>query len=268
MNRDVSFLPEIERIAREAGDIFRNAAHIEDSVSAKGSAINLVTEYDKKVQAFLEDELRQLLPGANFLGEENGEDIFKPEYKNGWLFIIDPIDGTSNFIKSYNPSVVSIGLFKDGKPYIGVVYNPRMEELFSAELGCGAFLNGKPIHSSRESLLHSLVVFGTAPYYERSLIQGAFESAFSYMGRCIDVRRSGSVAWDLCSVAAGRAGLYFEPKVQIWDCAAGALILTEAGGKLTDFEGNPLPMNGPSEIVGASEGVAKETYLPVSCLSG
>lgn len=261
MNYDPSLLPAIERIAREAGDIYRNAAHIEDSVTEKGSEINLVTEYDKRVQIFLENELRRLLPEANFLGEENGEDIFKPEYKSGWLFIIDPIDGTSNFIKGYNPSVTSIGLFKDGKPYIGVVYNPRMDELFSAELGRGAFLNGRTIRSSRQSLMHSLVVFGTAPYYERSLIQTAFTKAFSYMGRCIDVRRSGSVAWDLCSVAAGRVGLYFEPFVQLWDYAAGALILTEAGGTLTDLEGNPLAMNGPSGIAGASEGVAKEEYL-------
>lgn len=262
MTEQISLLPAIERIAREAGQIYLNAAHVEDFVSSKGNIANLVTEYDKKVQIFLENELLKLLPDAHFLGEENGEDIFKTEYGSGWLFILDPIDGTSNFITGYAPSVTSIGLFRDGAPYIGVVYCPRMDELFSAELGRGAFLNGRPIHSSRQDLSHNLVIFGTSAYYEKSIIRRAFDTAYSYMGRCMDVRRSGSAAWDLCSVAAGRAGLYVEPKIQLWDCAAGVLILSEAGGISTDFDGRPLALTGPVSIAAAGEGVAKGTYLP------
>ena len=253
---------EIEAAAREAGKIILNASDIMKTISEKDSEKNLVTEYDKQVQEFLETRLLEVLPEARFLGEENHEDLFREEYGSGWLFVIDPIDGTSNFIFGYRPSVTSIGLFKDGKPYAGVVYNPYSDIMISAVKGSGAFQNGVPVRSASLPLSRSLVSIGTAPYYEEQEIRKAFDLGFSYMLRCVDVRRSGSAAWDICQVACGVTGLFLEPVLQIWDYAAAAVILEEAGGRITDFSGNPLSYRGPSEIIAASAGVAAEDYLP------
>ena len=253
---------EIEAAAREAGQIILNASDIMKTISEKGSEKNLVTEYDKQVQEFLEARLMEVCPEARFLGEENHEDLFHEEYKRGGLFVIDPIDGTSNFIFGYRPSVTSIGLFKDGMPYAGVVYNPYSDTMFSAVKGAGAMQNGAPVRSGSLPLSRSLVSIGTAPYYEEEVIHKAFELGFSYMLRCVDVRRSGSAAWDICQVACGVTGLFLEPVLQIWDYAAAAVILEEAGGRITDFSGSPLSYRGPSGIIAASAGVAAEDYLP------
>ena len=259
-----NLLKSIEKIAEEAGKIVLEAHGIRQTVSEKSDFRNLVTKYDKQVQEFLIRELTQILPEASFLGEEWGRDAFREEYRKGWLFVLDPIDGTSNFICGLIPSVVSIGLFKDGKPYIGVVYEPHLKQLFAAERSCGAHLNGVPIHSSELPLSMSLVTFGTSAYYDGATIKAAFDAAHSYMGKCIDIRRTGSAAYDLCSVAAGITGLYIEPYIQLWDYAAGALIAEEAGCRVTDFCGEPLSYDGPSGVAAASSGTASEEYLPKS----
>ena len=134
--------------------------------------------------------------------------------------------------------------------------------MISAVKGSGAFQNGVSVRSASLPLSRSLVSIGTAPYYEEQEIRKAFDLGFSYMLRCVDVRRSGSAAWDICQVACGVTGLFLEPVLQIWDYAAAAVILEEAGGRITDFSGNPLSYRGPSEIIAASAGVAEEDYLP------
>lgn len=144
------------------------------------------------------------MPEAVFVGEE--EDIHASIAK-GYAFIVDPIDGTTNFIKDYHVSAISVGLALDGERYMGVVYNPYLNELFTAVKGQGAYLNGVPIHVSSQPLENGVVLFGTAPYYEE-LNQKSFEMAYDYFKRSLDVRRSGSAALDLCSVAAGRAELF------------------------------------------------------------
>ena len=248
--------------ARKAGAIMLEGVKSRREVFAKDGHANFVTSYDKKVQDFLFQTLGSAIPEAHFLGEENGKDTFSGEDTKGLTFVIDPIDGTSNFMNGLFPSVTSIGLLKDGAPYLGVVYCPYADQLFSAEKGKGAFENGKQIHTSKAPLKESLVTMGTGPYYE-GLPEKAFRQAALYMDRCIDIRRSGSAAFDLCMVAAGHTGLYFEPLIQLWDYCAGALICTEAGGTVTGYDGRPLPFNGPSSVVAASEGVAKEKgYLP------
>ena len=238
------------------------ASDIMSVTEAKGNASNLVTKYDREVQAFLEERLHRILPEARFLGEENHEDLFREEFRKGWLLVIDPIDGTSNFIYGYRPSVISVALMKDGQSHLGIIYNPYENDLFSAEKGCGALRNGKPMFSSELSLSKSLVSMGTAPYYENEKIRYAFDTALSYMSRCVDVRRSGSAAYDLCMVACGTLGLFFEPVLQLWDYAAGALIVEEAGGVVTDMTGGKLSYSGPSSVIAAGHGVSSEDYLP------
>jgi len=214
------------------------------------------------VQEYLFRELKAILPDAAFMGEEEGQDTFRDEYRKGWLFVIDPIDGTNNFVHRFRPSTTSIGLFKDGKPYIGIIYNPYWDELFTAEKGCGAYLNGRPIHSSTEPLSRSMVSLGTAVYYGDAIEHRAMQTAQYYLDRCVDLRRVGVASYDLCLVAMGVNGLYFETNLALWDFAAGAVILEEAGGKLTDMDGNEIPFTGYSSVLAASEGVAKEDYLP------
>lgn len=245
-------IEDIEIIAKEAGEIMVNA--IRPKVMAKEGHANFCTEMDEKIQAFLFEKLGKAIPDASFLGEEDGEDVFTSKMEKGYCFVIDPIDGTSNFIYGYRPSVVSIALLKDGAPFMAVVYNPYDDVLFSAEAGKGAYMNGEKIMSSDAPLSDSLTVFGTAPYYTE-LQERTFEIAKNLLPLCVDLRRSGTAAWDMCCVAMGRCSLYFELKIQLWDYAAAALIATEAGCTATDIEGNELSYKGATSALVRARGV-------------
>lgn len=258
---------QIQAIAREAGEIILRAgissenAITGETVSAKPGHANYVTFYDGQVQSFLFDRLSKILPQAAFYGEEDGKNVFLDSYRTGDTFVIDPIDGTSNFMKGYRPSVISIGLLRDGEPWLGVVYAPFSDQMFSAVRGEGAYENGIPIHSSEDPLETSLVLMGTAPYRE-DLSGKAFALGARYISRCIDIRRSGSAAWDFCMVASGRIGFYFEPQACLYDFAAGACIAMEAGAAVTDLYGNPISFTGDSSLAAASAGVSGSDYLP------
>ncbi|MCR4903908.1 MAG: inositol monophosphatase [Butyrivibrio sp.] len=241
----LQILSKIEKVVAESGKIILKADRSNNVITSKEGHANFVTKYDKKVQEVLENKLLDILPKARFVGEE-GE--HNEEKGSGFEFIVDPIDGTTNFIKDYHVSAISVGLVKDGKPYIGVVYNPYLKEMFTAITGIGAWCNGRNIHVSDNELENGIVLFGTSPYYEE-LNKKSFDTAFSYFKRSLDIRRSGSAALDLCSIAAGRAELYFELILQPWDYAAGALIVTEAGGKVTTFEGGEVTYNKPCSIL-------------------
>lgn len=262
-NRDeeLQLTEAIGQVARDAGKIILSAREIENQTTVKSGHANFVTEYDKRVQAFIFEELHRILPEANFVGEEDGAEQFRPEYREGYAFVVDPIDGTMNFMQGLDLSVISIGLLREGKPWIGVVYNPYRELLFSAVHGRGACLNGEQIHCSREPLSRSLVEFGTSPYYPE-LSKKSLAIAGEYLKRGADLRRFGTAAWDLSLCAWGKLGIYFELRLGLWDYCAGALIAMESGCRVTDIEGNPLHFQGPSSILCASAGAAEEDYLP------
>ncbi len=245
-------LDRIIEISKEAGGIMLAAKR--PKIKEKEGHANFCTEMDEKIQEFLIEKLGEILPEAKFLGEEEGQDEFSSKMKEGYCFVLDPIDGTSNFIYEYRPSVVSIGLLKDGKPYMGVVYNPYDDMVFSAIAGEGAFMNGERIMSSEAPLSDSLAVFGTAPYYTE-LQDRTFELAKKLLPLCVDLRRSGTAAWDMCCVAMGRCSLYFEMRIQLWDYAAAALIAKEAGCRVTDMEGNELSYTGPTTVLCLARGV-------------
>jgi len=245
---------QIENIARDAGKVLLGSS--DPKIMEKSGHANFCTETDEKIQEYLIERLAGVLPEAVFLGEEEGQDVFTEKMSRGYVFIIDPIDGTSNFIYSYRPSVISIALLKDGKPYLGVIYNPYFDEMYSAVAGEGAFMNGQKIMSSDSPLSDSLVVFGTAPYYTE-LRDRTFYCAKELMPLCVDIRRSGTAAWDMCCVAAGRCGMYFEMRIQLWDYAAAALIAQEAGCHITDAEGNALSYTGATSAVCLSRGIDK-----------
>ena len=183
-------------------------------------------------------------------------DAFAPGDDEGWLFVIDPIDGTTNFIHNMHPYVTSIGLMKDGKPYAGVVYAPVTDQMFSAVRGQGAYENGSRIHSSKAPLADSIMLSGSAGF-SVSAFSIAQELTGEFQSRSQGVRTTGSAEYNLCMAASGRTGGYYEMRLGLWDYAAGGLILEEAGGRLTDYYGRPLPFRGPSSVLALSEGVAR-----------
>lgn len=229
----------------ECSRIIKEAVRSQADVDEKEGHANFVTAYDKRVQEELKKRLLALVPDAVFVGEE--EDIHASISK-GKAFIVDPIDGTTNFIKDYHCSCISVGMTKDGKQELGIVYNPYLEELFLAERGKGAFLNGERIRVSKQPLEKGIVLFGTSPYYEE-LAEKSFKMAYEYFKKAMDVRRSGSAAIDLCNIACGRAELYFELRLSPWDYAAGSLIVEEAGGKVTTVEGTPISLDEPCSVL-------------------
>ena len=247
---------KIEEAAREAGEIIRSAHGSDLHIENKEGRANFVTLYDKKVQDFLTQRLREIVPDAKFLGEENGMDLFRPGDDEGWLFVIDPIDGTTNFIHDLHPYVTSIGLMKDGVPYAGVVYAPVTDQMFSAERGQGAYENGKRIHSSKAPLSDSILLSGSAAFSVEAF-GIAQEVTRDFQARCQGVRATGSAEYNMCMVASGRAGSYFEIRLGLWDFAAGGVILEEAGGKLMDYHKKPMTFRGPSSLLALSEGAAK-----------
>lgn len=238
---------EIIAAVMDCGKTILNANANQSDIEEKSGVANFVTKYDKQVQRKLCEKLMSLLPEAHFVGEEEES---HDTIDNGYAFIVDPIDGTTNFIKGLKCSAISVGLLKDGSPYIGVIYNPYLDELFYAEKGKGAFLNGKPIKASSLPLSEGIVIFGTAPYY-RELSDITFSYARKLFDHCLDIRRSGSAALDLCSIAAGRAELFFEMRLSPWDFAAAAIILQEAGAIISSMDKKPLSFKEPCSIMAA-----------------
>ncbi len=225
-------LQKIIDIVRECGEIIKNA-QIQHVELKNQDRRNLLTEYDVKIQAILQKQLKEILPQASFFGEE-GEHNY---HKDGYCFVCDPIDGTTNFVKGCKFSSISVALLKDGKPILGVIYNPYLDEMFCAEKGKGAKLNGTDIHTTNNSLADSLVTFGTG-VNDLSEIDSVFEYAKKCFKASIDVRRCGSAAIELCNLACGRIGYFCEFKLSPWDYSAGVLIAEEAGAivKSNDFK--------------------------------
>ncbi len=239
-------IDKIIDIVHECGEIILEATDIQRKTHLKEGRGNFVTEYDSKVQAALKEKLLSLIPEAVFFGEEDGAD--KTDISKGYAFIVDPIDGTANFTRGLNHSCISVALAKDGYPIKGVIYNPYKKETYYAEKGKGAFLNGECIHVSDKGLEEGLVLFGTAPY-NVELTNTTIDMLTRYFLKSQDIRRSGSAALDLCTIACGKAELYFEMILSPWDYAAGALIVEEAGGIVSRPDGKPLTFDKKQAVV-------------------
>lgn len=248
-------LNKIVDIVKKAGEIYKNAGS-DLGIEDKGSKVNLVTKYDKMIQDFLISELTKIIPDAAFLGEE-GDD--NKQLTDGYCFIIDPIDGTTNFIKGFQHSAISVGLAKDKEMYIGVVLDPDLNNIFYAQKGKGAFLNGKPIHTSDCDMQNSLVLFGTCPY-EHELAHKTFELTENVFYKAIEVRRGGSAALDICYVASGKADLYYELILRPWDWAGASVILSEAGGIAKTVDNEELDLNKVRSLVCGNKNNLKEFY--------
>ena len=212
----------IEKIVsaeRSAAEIMMHAHDI--IAESKSGQRDIVTEYDKRVQEYLMQVLSESVPEARFFCEEQKE---HDDLHARHLFIIDPIDGTMNFARGFNHSCISVAYMSAGELRAAAVYNPYVDEMFTAVKGEGAYLNGRRLHVSDAPLSDSVVCYGTSPY-STELADETFRLARIAFNAGLDLRREGSAELDLCSVAAGRAGLYFEMQVSLWDYAAGALLV-------------------------------------------
>ena len=240
-------LNKIIEIVKKAGEIIITAHNQESAVTAKEGKNNFVTKYDVAVQEFLFSELRKVFPEAEFVGEE-GKNNFNSK---ALRFIIDPIDGTTNFMQDYRCSCISVALCKENDIIAGVVYNPYTNEIFSAEKCKGAYLNGKEIRVSDRPLSNGLALFGTSPYHPENT-----DETFALLRKIFDfsrdIRRSGSAAYDICTIACGRCEVFFEKSLQPWDIAAGTLILKEAGGIALNYEGKEIDFSAPNDVVFAN----------------
>ncbi len=225
----------IEQIIRRASNIMQSGISSVD-IYIKGRA-DFVTQKDLEVQNYIFTELNKLYPHIGFIGEEEGKNISN---ESGLQWILDPIDGTTNYIYGYNMSAISLALKDNDKIVFGVVYNPFTNEMFKAIKGKGAYLNDESIKvSNTDTLANALVAVGTSPYYKNLAVE-VFDKMRRIFEESLDIRRSGSAALDLAYVASGRQDAYFEYNLKPWDYAAGCLILEEAGGIVKDIDGKEL----------------------------
>jgi myo-inositol-1(or 4)-monophosphatase len=223
------------KAALGAGELMKARFNTGFRIDNKEGMNNLVTEVDHASEKLIVDIIQKEFPDHFILSEEVGEIKMDSAYK----WIIDPIDGTVNYANGIPICCVSIGVEHEGKMIMGAVFNPFMQEFYFAEKGAGAFLNDQPIRvSEKQHVIESCLVTGF-PYTYLDSPNGPLEVFGRLIKKGIPVRRLGSAAIDLCWVAAGRFDGFYEHKLNAWDSAAGFLLVEEAGGKVTDFEGNP-----------------------------
>ncbi len=245
---------EVITIAKEAGAFIAGERINFDlnRVELKGKA-NFVSYVDKKAEEMIVNGLRKILPGSGFINEEGTAS----ESGERFRWVIDPLDGTTNFIHGAPPFAVSIGLLEEDEIVLGVVYEITKDECFYAWKGSKAMLNGKEIHVSEASSTDQALVVTGFPYGEVTNSDSFVETIKYLMVHSQGIRRLGSAATDLSYVAAGRFEAFWETGLSPWDVAAGALILRQAGGKVTDFHGeNNFLFSG--EIVACNNNYYKE----------
>ncbi len=244
--------------AREAGRFLKlNVGKVRSVEVKQGEERNLVSEIDRGAEAKIISIIQRHYPQHAILAEESGGSLAPADVR----WIIDPLDGTTNFLHGVPIFCVSIGIERKGELVAGVVYDPNLDELFTAEKGAGAFLNGRRLKvSSSSSLADSLLVTGF-PYNITANPGNTVEHFVHFLMAARGVRRLGSAALDLSYVAAGRFDGFWEVSLNPWDMAAGALFIQEAGGKISDMRGNPLSIY--QKTVLASNGTIHDAMLAV-----
>jgi len=234
----------VKAIVKQAGGLFSDRVAA-DHIHTKGVA-DFVTEVDMEVQSFVQAKLYELYPDIQFMGEEKSNEEID---KSGLVWILDPVDGTTNLIRDYKCSAVSLALFENRKAVLGIIYDPYRDELYEAQAGKGSYLNGKRITVSKVDCLEkSLVAIGTSPY-NKELAEVNFSLFQKVFANCLDIRRSGSAAIDLAHVACGRVDCLLERNLKIWDYAAGNLLVREAGGVVWNYEGIDVEDENASDIL-------------------
>lgn len=228
-------------IVKACRELFLEGYHADKNVKFKGT-VDLVTEYDVAVEQRLTESLQKAFPDFTVVGEENTKEIAHPQK----AIYVDPIDGTTNFVHGLPFCAISVGMWEDDKPIAGVVYNPVLDECFSAEHGKGAFLNGKKISVSKQTDFQQSLIATGFPYTKVEKgkdYEWVLETIAKMLPVTRDIRRLGAASIDLCYVACGKLDAYYECNLKPWDVAAGVLILQEAGGKVSNETGQAYSLD-------------------------
>ena len=236
----IELLPEVETVARSAGEFIRTEFGNVSTGQVQVKSLNSLVSYvDINAEKYIVDGLKQLIPESGFITEE---DTAAPStHPINW--VIDPLDGTTNFLKGVPVFSVSIALVQGDTVLLGLVYDIMQDWCFAASKGGGAFMNGRQISVSRESDLSNAVIATGFPYEKLSNDSKLFELLKGIIERSRGIRRLGSAAIDLAYVACGKVEAYYETTLNIWDIAAGILLVEEAGGHVTDFDGSRTMLN-------------------------
>ena len=242
-----SLSEQIIPMVRQAGHLLTGRQAGQNRQAKEGTA-NYVTATDYAVQAYIQTELQRLTPQIPLVSEESDDHFFDPDHA---AWILDPVDGTTNLMFQLQHSAVSLALWLDGRVQLAAIYNPYLDEMFSACEGGGARLNGQIIQAADPSdLRQALIGFGTTPY-DRSQADITFRLLQTVFLRSFEIRRTGSAVLDLAYVACGRLSGFFELTLQPWDYAAGSLLIREAGGILSNWHNEPVSLKKPDSVLAA-----------------
>ncbi len=243
-------------IIKEAGVILKEGYYSKKDVTFKAKK-DLVTKYDVAVEEFLKKSFSKEFSDFNVIAEES--DNTNKIFSNS--IIVDPIDGTTNFVNKLPHTAISVGVYIDKKPYIGIVYNPILDELYTAVVGEGAFCNGEKIEVSNEKDFQKALLSTGFPYSSGTCendLNDVIKKIKQILPRCQDIRRLGAASLDLCLVARGVYEGYYEMNLKAWDVSAGLIILQEAGGKVSNIDGNEYELFENKYILASNGLIHKE----------
>ncbi|KAK9880709.1 hypothetical protein WA026_013035 [Henosepilachna vigintioctopunctata] len=255
-----SYYEKALSVVKEAGKVIKNEQYNKTkAVDRKSCDIDLVTETDKAIEDLLIKTLSKEYPDHKFIGEESVADGKKVELTEAPTWIIDPIDGTLNFVHEFPHSCISLALFINKEPSIGIIYNPSLEQLFTAQKGKGAFYNGNKIEVSKQcDLKKALIMYELGTSRDHSKIDNVKKNFETLIGIVHGMRSTGSAALNMAMVALGGADAYFEFGTHIWDIAAGELIVTEAGGVIMDPSGGTIDRFSRRMLVASSKSLGDQ----------
>ena len=249
---------DLIKIIKKAGKILKEGFYTDKNITFKAKK-DLVTQFDVTVEKYLKKKFSKRFKNFNIIAEES--DNSNIEFNNS--IIIDPIDGTTNFVNGVPHTAISVGVYKNKKPYLAIVYNPILDELYTAKIGKGAFLNGKKLKVSLENNFQKALLATGFPYTsgtDENDLNDVVKKIKDVLPLCQDLRRLGSASLDLCYVARGTFDGYYEMNLRPWDVSAGVLILTEAGGKVSNISGGEYDLFEDKYLV-ASNGKIHNEFI-------
>ncbi len=253
-------IDRLKEIVKEAGEILKEGYFSTKEISFKAKK-DLVTKYDVGIENFLKEKFSKEFNQFNIIAEESDNS----DIKFNDSIIIDPIDGTTNFVNGVPHTAISVGVYKDKKPFYGIVYNPILNELYEAQVKKGAFLNGKKIEVSKENDFQKALIATGFPYTSgtnQDDLDSVLKMMKNVLPNCQDIRRLGSASLDLCYVAKGVFDSYYEMNLKPWDVSAGVIILSEAGGAFTNEKGEEYSLFEDKYIV-ATNGCLQDELVKI-----
>ncbi|QOY34322.1 inositol monophosphatase family protein [Anaerobacillus isosaccharinicus] len=250
-NNDWHFIAnKAKSLVNEAAQQIKKSLKNERIVEYKSNPNDLVTEMDKQIESFFDEEIKKEFPSHLILGEEGaGKEI---STLDGTVWIIDPIDGTTNFVHQQRHFAISVGIYEDGVGKVGIIFDVMADELFMAVAGEGAFLNGVKLPSLNEAIVKEALIAVNSGWIIKD------ERLISLVRDCRGTRAYGAAAIEMASVCANRTDAYISLNLSPWDFAAGAILIKELGGKITTVEGNELNLLKPSSICVAKPGLYEQ----------